>query len=176
MQQRVIIYDPKGDRPTGEIVEGKKAELLVAHGIPSLPVEPHLLSRNGASGWVNREYGKGAALEAIASRRACPIVLYVLPGYQQINWLARVIPASAEADVSGRLRLANDTAQVNVIKGGLATAQFAEVDGEPDDEGGWTIAGSSRFNAGLEGFMGLCLYGTLSGARVLWFAVSQSRA
>lgn len=175
MQHRVVIHDPSGDNPTGEIVEGKKAELLVARGIPSLPVDPNLLSRNGVSGYSKREFGRGISLDANSSRRGCSTVLYVMPSHQKINWCARIIPTSAGMVARGRLRLANDTAQVNVIKGGIATAEFAEVSGKLGAEG-LTIAGSSRFIANMEGYMGLCLYGTLANARVLWLAISQSKA
>lgn len=173
MQHRVVISDPTGDIPPGEIVEGRKAELLVAKHIPSLPIDPQLLRRNGAAGYTKREYGRGVAFVGNSSQRACQATLYVMPSHQAINWCAAIAPNRAHAHVKGRIRLANDPSQVNVIKAGIATAQYAEVDEEVD--GQLVISGSSRFITSMEGFLGVSLYGTLSDARVLWLAVSQSK-
>lgn len=174
MSHRVVIQDLSGDLQVGEIVTGKKAELLVARSIPSLPVDPNLLVKNAVAGYFKREYGKGIEYGGSTSGRGCPAVLYAVPTHQQLHWMARVIPNSAGAHVKGRLRLANDTAQQQVVKGGIQTAQFADIDKELDGDG-TIIHGSSRFITNVEGYLGICLYGTLQNARVQWLAISQTK-
>jgi len=101
-------------------------------------------------------------------------LLYVVPEYDRLSWAARLVPVGDEEPI-GSIRLVADSAQAGTIRAGLAPEGPA-VDvgllGELVD-GGWVVRGSARLSVGVEGFLGLCLYGQLRGCAVEWLAVSQ---
>lgn len=180
--KRVVVWDPDEGYAEGEVVDGNVAYQLVAtRRVAVLPVEPDLLLINAQSGFVVHHYGSGYAYDPAMPRIGSPIVLYMNPDYPYLNWAARLtvrgIVASAQR---GALKFAADTGQRGtVLASGIseyAAAPHLETLGIPDAHGGWTIYGRSRCNARLEGFTGFGLFGTLSGARVQWFALTQTTA
>lgn len=181
MKHAVIVFDPTNTDPEGEIITGNAVGVARARGAVLLPIELDLLRRGGVSGWVKRSYGRGWRYDAVAAARGCPLVLHVTAGYPGIEWAARLQaddPAGAPVNTAGSLRLAADTAQAGAQAAGISpdTSPVAlPALGAPDKQGGWTIGGRSRLMATSDMMVGLQLYGQIGGARVIWFAASQSR-
>lgn len=177
----VIVYDPTDTEPEGEIITGNAIGVAKARGAVLLPVELDLLRRGGVSGWSKRSYGRGWRYDAVAAARGCPLALHVTAGFPIVEWVARLHaddPEGAPVNTAGSLRLAADTAQAGAQAAGLApeTSPVAIPSlGPPDAQGGWTIGGRSRVMASSDMLLGLQLYGQIGGARVLWFAASQTR-
>jgi hypothetical protein len=175
--KRIVVWDPLGEEPEGEVVEVQRAQQLIARRAATLPYDPRLDVRNGLSGWSKRSWGKGVAFDAIANRRGCPIVLYVMTDHATLNYVLRIIPDPA-GEPHGRLRLTTDKNQIGTLALGTKSPTGpiqVEALGEPDKWGGWTVEGKLAFTTRNEGFFGLSLYGKLSACRVAWLAVSQTR-
>jgi len=171
---QVVVHDPLGETPEGLIAEGNQARVLKSRGVILMPTHADLMVRSGVGGYIKRSFGKGVAFD-IGNRRGCKTALYVHPGYRYIKWNARIIP-EPRADVpSGEIRLSADTTQQNHMASGLSSSRTAaKLDGPPDKYGGWTVGGECEYTPVMAGLLGLCLYGTLDQARVMWLAVSQS--
>ena len=177
----VVVYDPSGVEPDGEILTGNAIGVARARGVVLLPVELDVLRRGGVSGWSKRSYGRGWRYDAVAASRGCPLVLHMTAGYPVVTWVARLEatdPEGAPTNTAGSLRIAPDTAQVGASAAGLAPEaspiQIPSL-GPPDAAGGWTIGGRSLASVSSDLMLGLQLYGQIGGARVLWFAASQTR-
>jgi hypothetical protein len=92
-----------------------------------------------------------------------------------MHWAARVVPV--ERRISGALRLASDTTQLHSLAVGIApTSSPVILDelGAPDAQGGWTIYGTAKATIPGDAYIAVQLYGMITGARVAWFAISQS--
>ncbi len=177
MNHAVVIHDPEGREPEGEILSRNAIGVAHARGAVLLPVELDTMRRGGVCGWSKRHYGRGWQYDAVVASRGCPLILHVSPEYPVIVWCAR-LQADPDGSVSGSLRLAPDTAQVGAGACGLAPENSAiqiQALGPPDQDGGWFIGGRSRASIPADMFLGLQLYGQVGGARVLWFAASQTR-
>lgn len=181
MKHAVVVYDPTGNEPEGEILTGNAIGVAKARGAVLLPVELDLLRRGGASGWSKRSYGRGWRYNAVAAARGCPLVLHMTAGFPVVEWVARVVaddPEGAPTNTAGSLRLATDTAQAGASASGLApdtSPVSIPALGAPDAGGGWTIGGRARAMVTSDMLLALQLYGQIGGARVLWFAASQTR-
>lgn len=177
MKHAVVIYDSKGDLYEGEILSGNAVGVAAARGVALLPVETDILRRSGISGWSKRCYGRGWKYDAIAASRGCPLVLHVAQAFPILEWRARLIP-DGDGPPHGALRFAADTAAVNASPTGImpetGAAQMAAL-GPLDDDGGWTIGGRARASIPGDMALALQLYGQVGGARVIWFAASQTR-
>ena len=179
--RRIVVWDPTGEDPEGTIVEDQRAQVLVSKKVATLPIDHRLFGRNGLSGWNKRTWGHGAAFDAVANRRGCQIVLYVMPSYQTLNYVVRIVPTVSPkedpAPATGRLRLSTDKNQIGTLALGVRSPtgpiQIEQL-GKLDKGGGWTAEGTLSFTTRNEGFFGLSLYGKLVGCRVAWLAVSQT--
>lgn len=172
---RIVIWDPTGDFPEGELVYGTNGiAVLHSKGGVTLPVELELLKINAVSGFFSRNWGSGIKFDRMLGTRACPMLLFVQPDFTRINWAARL---EFDGDHQGTFRLTTDSSQMGGIGGGLAANEAAIdiTDLEPDEYGGVTIGGTCKLNCTTEGYLGLSLYGTAIGARVVWSAVTQSK-
>ena len=79
MRHAVIVHDPSGHEPEGEVISGNAIGVAVARGVVLLPVEIDALRRGGVSGWSKRAYGRGWKYDAIVAARGyaasvCPPV------------------------------------------------------------------------------------------------------
>lgn len=179
MSEKVVVYDPTGEIPDGEVLEDNALKVFEARGGVALPVHVPLLGRNGVAGYVKRSYGRGIMFGMTANKRGCPVLLYAVKDCPVVHWAAR-LDAVADAVPDGRIRLVGDGTQVGaaIASGGVSssapTVEIAKL-GEPDDGGGWIVRGQSRLVALSDGFVALGLYGAMTGVKVLWLAVSQSR-
>jgi len=177
----VVVYDArKGGLLEGEILSGNAIQVAVAEGVVLLPLEIDLIRRSGISGWAKRSYGRGWRYESIAGARGCPLVLHASMKYPVIEWVARLQMDEGvdRANVTGSLRFATDTSQIGAMPVGIApetsAVQLAHL-GDADEEGGWTLRGRGRMALTGDVMLALQLYGQVGGARVTWFAASQSR-
>jgi hypothetical protein len=173
----VVIYDPEGDEPEGEILDGQRAEVARSRGVVTLPVVAALMRRNAFAGWAKRAYGRGWKYDAHKAARGCPLSLHVDAGYPVVHWVARLVRDESLGAPSGTLRFASDTAQISSYATGItndSSPQALSALGEPDEDGGWTISGRAHANVRGDSFLAFQLFGQLSGARVAWFAVSQT--
>ena len=172
---RIVIWDPTGKLPEGEIVYGTNGiAVLHSKGGVTLPVELELLKINAVSGFFARNWGSGIGFNRMMGTRACPMLLFVHPDYTTIHWAARL---ECDEGHQGTFRLTTDSSQVGIIGGGLAANEtVVDISGlEPDLYGGITIGGSCKLNCTTEGYLGLSIYGTAIGARVVWSAVTQAK-
>lgn len=178
MKRRVVIWDPAGEFREGSVVEGAHHDLVLARKAATLPVEPDAMTRNGCAGWVKRAWGDGVDFHRDVSRQGCPVAIHIVPRFQVLNWIACVEPTQDLEHVRGRLRLAADTKQVGTMSAGIGSTEKPIIfdDREPPGKHGvWLVGGRQKILAQHEGLVGLCLFGTLSCARVRWLAVSQTR-
>jgi len=174
----VVVHDPAGVEPEGEVLIDNRAEVARARGVATLPVVPELMKRGAFAGWAKRAYGRGWVFDPRRSSRGCPLMLHVTPEYPVIHWLARVVVDAELGSLGGTLRIASDTAQVGAHATGLMpeTSPVSMLHlGPPDAGGGWFVGGRARADIPADMFLAVQLYGTLMGARVQWFAMSQSR-
>jgi hypothetical protein len=174
---RIVIWDPSGRFPEGEILTGENAlGVLHSQGGVTLPVKPELFGLNAVAGFFSRNWGNGVPFLHMVGTRACSMLLYVQQGIPSLNWVARLAPIDGAKEVRGTFRLVCSTAQVGIISGGLATeASAIEIaDLQPDKWGGYTIGGKCNLNCTLDGYLGLSLYGCAIGCKVLWTAITQA--
>jgi len=173
----VVIFDPQGIEPEGEVLNGQAAEVAKARGVAMLPIVTPLLRRNAFAGWAKRAYGRGWKFDPTKSSRGCPLSLHADPQFPIITWTARIVRDDAMGDVSGTLRFAADTAQSNSLATGINNETppvSIPALGAPDELNGWTIGGRARVSIPGDSFIAFQLFGQLSGARVEWFAASQT--
>lgn len=170
----VVIYDPRGVEPEGEILSGQRLVVARSHGVETLPVDVDVMRSTALGGYAKRAYGSGWRFDALRAGRGCPLVLYASAAHQRLHWCIRLVATSPEPQ--GQLRVAVDTGQLGVHAAGLSpvTPPIMVVElGEPDAVGGWTCRGHGTISMQSDALAGFMLYGTLSGARVAWWAVSQ---
>lgn len=177
MRHAIVVFDPVGKEHEGEILSGNAISVAQARGVVLLPLELDALRRGGASGWVKRSYGEGWRYDPVMAARGCPLILFAEAAYPNLEWVAR-LQAELEGGRCGSLRLATDTAQAGGGAAGLSPeagpVQVQKL-GDPDETGGWFIRGRARVMLPSDMFLALQLYGQVGGARVRWFAVSQTR-
>lgn len=175
--ERVVVWDPTGKYFEGDILEGRAASDVAARRAATLPVSKDLIERGAICGYMRAGYGHGWQYDQSLSKRGAPTALYIVPGLPYVNWIARVQALDLKKPVLGHLQLMADAAQLGLMSGGLKnerdTIGFDE-SMKPDAEGGWTIEGRAIYTSQFQGAAGFALYGSLSNARVMWCAVSQT--
>lgn len=186
--QYIVIHDPCGGFWEGAVIDQRQAHQLKQSGVSVLPVNPNLFRINGAAGFVKRAWGSGWTLENTIPAALCPLVMFVVPEQQVINFAVRLVPTQEALEMmdskeskwspSGRLRLVTDTSQHGVATGGLASLPETTLDIDSlvydEDTLGWTMYGKASLNALGEGYYGFALYGYVPGMKVAWFAMSQT--
>lgn len=173
----VVVWDPSGELPDGSVLEGNEIAVATGNGVVVLPFHRELLTAGGAGAWSKRCYGRGWRFDQSVSGPGCPLVLQVRPGFQIINWAARLLLNTPESRAAGALRLAGDTTQVGARSFGLALEDgpvLIERVTDRDVQGGIIVRGRNRCSIAGDQIFALQLYGYLSGARVQWLAASQS--
>jgi hypothetical protein len=173
----IVIFDPHGVEPEGEILTAQRLAVARAHGVVTLPVDVDMMRATALGGYAKRAYGKGWRFDALRAGRGCPLVLYAAAAHPTLHWVVRLVADGPERQ--GQLRVAVDTGQLGVNASGLSpvTPPILLADlGEPDAGDGWTCHGHGTLSLRDNALAGFMLYGTLSGARVAWWAVSQGSA
>ena len=172
----VVIHDPTGEDPEGEILSGNRLAVARSRGVITLPVDVPLLRSGALSGYARRCYGRGWRYDANRAGRGCPLVLHASALYPMLHWVVRLVPDPEMQQRAGHLRVAVDTAQAGAQAAGLSP-QGSPLDagrlGDPDEAGGWSWSGESLVTLAGDQLLGLQLYGALSGVQVAWWAVSQ---
>lgn len=175
-ESAVVVFDPLGTEPEGEILSGNRIAVARSRGAVLLPIDVQLLRSGALGGYAKRAYGRGWSYDRHRPGRGCPMVLFASPAYPLIHWAVRLAQDPEGGRLEGHLRVAVDTAQAGARASGLTTdAGPLNVPtlGDPDEHGGWTWMGESKVTIPGEGLLGLQLFGALGGARVAWWAVSQ---
>jgi len=173
----VVIFDPHGVEPEGEILTAQRLAVARSHGVVALPVDVDMMRATALGGYAKRSYGKGWRFDALRAGRGCPLVLYAAAAHPTLHWAVRLVADGPERH--GQLRVAVDTGQLGVNASGLSpvTPPILPADlGEPDAGGGWTCIGHGTLSLRDDSLAGFMLYGTLTGVRVAWWAVSQGSA
>jgi hypothetical protein len=176
----IVIEDPSNTYWEGSLVESIQARKLALAGVALLPVEPNLFRLSSIAGYTKRAWGAGVSLASQAATHVAPLTLFAVPGFATLHWAARLVKDEALQHVkgyNGLIRIANDTQQPGVKTSGLlnmlqAPPELSEL-GEPDERGGWNIGGSYRIGVPDAAFMGLSLFGTAPGLRLVWLAATQ---
>lgn len=176
--QRIVVWDPSGKYIEGDILEGNSAQTVAARQAATLPVDKNLVERCAVAGYVRVGYGHGWQYDPQHSRRGAPVALYVAPELPVLNWIARLEPIDEDKPVRARLRFAVDPAQMGCIAGGISVDGSVNLDLESghamDHHGGMTIGGRVTYATNYAGLAGFNLYGSLSNARVMWHAITQT--
>lgn len=176
-ENAVVLYDPEGIEPEGEILSAQRLSAARGRGVETLPIDVTVLRSGALAGYARRAFGRGWRFDATVAGRGCPLALYAVPQYPRLHWVVRLVPDVESVRNEGHLRVAVDTAQVGATAVGhrpLVSPLNAADLGEPDRAGGWTWRGTSEVTLPTEGrLIALMLYGALRGVRVAWWAVSQ---
>lgn len=178
----IVVDDPSGNWWEGSLVEDEaRMRVLEGEGISLLPVMPMLMRQSGVGGFFKRAWGSGIDLSNQNPQVIAPMILYVDPLVTTINWLVRLMPDPKIQGIrkfNGILRLMHDPGQPHAPIGGLSGArtkvELTELPA-PDARGGWTIRGEYDIRPHAAGHIGLAIFGTAPGLRVIWSAVSASR-
>lgn len=181
---RVVIWDPSGKVPEGELVDFAAAEVIRQAGGCSLPTIVEHIGRSGIGGYAVRKYGAGWPLDGNQARLQCPLTLLVPEGsYRGLHWAIRLQAAEAlvgraregQPVTDGILRVVADNTQIYAQRG-AATPLEAPITGAKlgpcDDHGGWTVTGRSTIGVPSAGHIGFGVYGMMPGLRVAWVAIS----
>ena len=175
----IVVQDIAGaGLVEGDILAGNRAQVARQKAIV-LPVEPGLLELSAVAGYFRKNFGRGYQLTFPAAGRACPMVLYNVRERTMLHWAAYIVRDVSDHPIRGHLRLATDTRQAQVLAGGLhhdtpPVDAAKETTRHADALGGWAVYGRARLSVQAEGYLGLCIHGALSGARILWSAVTQT--
>lgn len=176
----IVIDDPNGENYEGSLVDDLTAKILMGKDVVVLPIAEHLLLRTGIGGFFKRAWGSGIPMSSHAPSSIAPMTIFVDTEIDTINWAIRIVPDVDMPNVkefNGLLRLMIDSSQPNGGSISHVREHFALNDlGAPDARGGWTLRGSYVVKAYGAGFMGLSVYGTAPGLRVLWSAITASRS
>lgn len=177
----IVVDDPRGEWNEGSLVEESRARVLTSEGVALLPVDSQLFRYSGVGGYARRAWGSGISLSNQHPRLLVPMTLFVDQTVRNLNWLVRLIPDAEMPGIrrfNGILRLMQDSSQAHSAVGGLGAAtqsfDLSEI-GAPDAQGGWTLRGTYDLAPHAAGHMGIALYGTAPGLRVVWSAISASR-
>lgn len=179
MHSAIVVLDPSGNLPEGQVVEGpERVAKLDASGVVLLPYEPALHGRRGTRGYFRRSWGDGEPLNSAASTRFCPATIDVELGYPWLFWVACV--ALEGVDPSGQLRLLGDNTLGQQLGASLSAAdqtliQVHEGSRHPMADDGFIVGGRLRISIANPGVLPLTLYGYGRGLRVKWLAVSQAK-
>jgi hypothetical protein len=180
----IVVWDPTGRHHEGELIGRQQAVLLANKGIAMLPIDPSLLRRSGAGGWIKRSWGAGA--EPLSSRRFCLVTICISASAsaKALYWKARLVriaePANGQeaSTPRGTLTLSADSSQPGISStvgvGQESPPVHLHMLGAADKYNGWTVGGKLRLNASREGFLGLSFFSVASGVKVRWLAVSQA--
>lgn len=178
MLEQIVVWDPKGTVPEGEVIQGRPnvVSAFERRGGVALPFSSQLASHNSVAGYFRRSWGSGVVFDKMIGRRDCPMMLYGMPGFPVFHWAARIMPIDGAKETKGIFRCVTNSGQVATMSGGLGSVgQSIEISEIPIDRfGGWTIRGSNALNCTLEGYLGLSIYAAALGARVVWSAVTQA--
>lgn len=167
----------------GSIVLPSEEQALRAHEVPTIPIQDTALGRHPLAGFAHRAYGaRGHELPEAIPRVVCSLTLYALPGFRRIHWRAalRLAPGfTSWADVEGSLRLGSDSSQPGAYPAGVSAvnnpqARITGRDLHLGEGADYLVGGDATHSPAGECYVGLCLYGAVRGARVAWFAVSQT--
>jgi len=183
----VVVADPTGRFREGELIDRSLMASLASKGTVMLPIEPSLLQRSGAGGWVKRSWGQGVI--PISNRRFGSIVINVPPSLQgELHWkalVARETEPEHEQEGSaprGTLTLSCDSSQPGVSVaagvgqvGGPVQLHTLSSTAMARLYNGWIVGGRLNLNIATGGFLGLSFYSVASGIRILWLAVSQAK-
>lgn len=77
MNNKIVVWDPKGDYWEGSLVDDATARIVQTRGGAVLPTTPEHFKRSGCGGFFKRAWGAGWPLDYAAPKLCCPMVLFV---------------------------------------------------------------------------------------------------
>lgn len=192
MEQRfVVVSDPDGKYPDGEVVDRAKSIDVRDRGGATLSCTPEFFRFAAGSGYSKRSWGQGWALENPAPELVCPLVMFAAPGGpRDLAWAARLVPSPSALDnlranrpaAQGILRIAAGEQRGGMLRGivtddsGCKNAVQVGTLGAPDPRGGWTVYGTARLHLQGEGCCALAFYGFAPGMRIQWVAATLTNS
>ena len=169
--KRVVVWDPTGDLPEGEVMSEALYRTVVGRGVAALPVDADLLQRGGA--YVKRAWGKGYEFNHAVPDIGCEMALYATREHARIHWTALLVPDGSATPVAGRL-------QINVCRALGGSCGLSElspgaraqdvVQGPQTGSQGWLVGGTAVATFGQDTHHGFGLFGSLQGLLVRWAA------
>lgn len=174
--QHIVVWDPKNETPEGEIIDGpERAAYLERNGVELLPYTAELAAHNAVGGYYRRSWGKGVVFNEMIGARGCPMIMYVMPKFPVFRWCAYIMPLEGAKETRGIFRLTTG-GQFGTLTGGLggthAPVEIAEL--PVDEYGGRVVRGRNPLHCTIEGYLGISIYASAIGARVMWSALSQA--
>lgn len=182
MNHHVVVWDPEDKYWEGSLVDHSVAVQIRQRGGVALPVDPSLFQVAGTGGFFKRAWGAGWVCDFQTPRHFCPLTLYLLKDYKILHWAARLVPTernvecTSAPDDSGMITLMSMPARGNSMQASLTSRTAAKRIrdlGPCDSNRGWTIDGNAFANVSGEGQHAFSLYGTGSGIRVAWAAITS---
>lgn len=185
--QNVVVWDPAGKYWDGSLVGDAVVQQIKGRGGVCLPVDPALFSLSGVGGYFKRAWGAGYPCDHGVPRMFCPMSLYMSTDYRVLHWAARLVPDEAHArrasevgvEGPGTISIMSYPARANTYAAPVTPVtqvQPLNLLGVVDERGGWTIGGRAHVNPSIEGNHAFALYGTASGLRVVWAAITVVKA
>lgn len=176
-QMRIVVWDPTGEYPEGEVVTVERAAQIEQHPRCGavLPVAPHLFDAGGMAGYARRGWGKGLALPDTLPAMVSRMAMYCTTEARHLHWRARLVPLATRAvPHDGFVRFVADAGRM----GSGVTYSSPEPNkrtlelGRLDAAGGWTIGGAGHIALQQDGYGGFAIYGTARGVGIAWVAAS----
>jgi len=172
--QYVSVYDPTGQLPVGEVVEGRDA-IVVAKSRKSivlLPTDPDVFY-SASPGFVYRPWGRGWRYDAVNPERGCPMMLGVGVDHPWVYWSVLILPIRPDEPMTGNLRLIANGAAGGMSIGLSQDARLRPLDEYPKGPTGGVVAvGRCALGVVSPGMLGLSIHGVARNARVVWSAAS----
>jgi hypothetical protein len=154
MNRSIVVWDPSGKWPQGEVVEPEQGADLTCYGGIVLPYDERGDAINPIGSLHIRSLGKGVWFKMVPERLAT-LALYVSGYITSVHWRMR-LQAATHAVPSGMVRM------LGLVSPGIQRppSEGAAVNltglGLPDANDGWTIGGSINVPlVGFGGYMGL---------------------
>jgi hypothetical protein len=183
MNHHVVVWDPDEKYWEGSLVDHPVATIIRGRGGVALPVDPSLFQISGNGGFFKRAWGAGWPCDHQTPRHFCPLSIFVMKDHKIVHWAARLVPDERFADAAksgppddpGTITLMAMTPRANTFQAPLTprtNAKRIRDLGPCDANGGWTIEGNAFANIAFDGHHSFALYGTGSGVRVAWAAIT----
>lgn len=178
----VVVWDPEGRYWEGSLVDQHVAATIRGRGGVVLPADASLFQVSGCGGFFKRAWGAGWPCDFAVPRMFCPMTLFLTKDHRVIHWAARLVPderhqtaENGPPDSPGTIQIISVPARANLYQAAITprtNAKSIREFGPVDSEGGWSIGGHAYATVMNEGNHSFGLYGSGSGVRVAWAAIS----
>lgn len=168
----VVVFDPNGLLPVGELLDGDKVGAARRRSVAMLPADDHMYF-NGLPGFTYRPWGTGVHFDDMMPRRDCPMLVAVHPQTPQVYWAMQLRPIRANEPMTGRVRVVGNAAAGAMAAGMTQDVPMPLLEGiDQKNVEAVVITGRNSVSVNQEGMFGLSLHGVCRNVRVVWSCAS----